>query len=221
LVVIAIIAILAAILFPVFARAREKARQTTCLNHGKQIGMALHAYTTDNDETLPYSPNHHCPDFMNPKSPPNYLRSIMRYTQHPAGFYRCPSSLDLIFEDQKSTTGITTNYMGNGVVMSRGLAEVKSPSEIVFVQEHNWETGNAFLRPYDDGNGGWYHWSWWSDTTRKPGYNYIHDQGGCLVFVDGHAKYRKASSLRSREFGLTPDDANTSSVTNKGYKPAW
>jgi len=49
LVVIAIIAILAAILFPVFARAREKARQTSCLSNLKQIGLAVMSYNTDYD----------------------------------------------------------------------------------------------------------------------------------------------------------------------------
>jgi len=53
LVVIAIIAILAAILFPVFARAREKARQTSCLNNLKQISLALQQYMTDYDGVLP------------------------------------------------------------------------------------------------------------------------------------------------------------------------
>ena len=50
LVVIAIIAILAAILFPVFAKAREKARQTSCLSNMKQIGLGFAQYTQDYDE---------------------------------------------------------------------------------------------------------------------------------------------------------------------------
>jgi len=53
LVVIAIIAILAAILFPVFARAREKARQTTCLSNVKQITLAALMYAGDWDESFP------------------------------------------------------------------------------------------------------------------------------------------------------------------------
>ncbi len=53
LVVIAIIAILAAILFPVFAKAREKARQTSCLSNVKQLGLAVIQYASDYDSTGP------------------------------------------------------------------------------------------------------------------------------------------------------------------------
>ena len=53
LVVIAIIAILAAILFPVFAKAREKATQATCASNLKQLGMAMRMYTMDYDTRYP------------------------------------------------------------------------------------------------------------------------------------------------------------------------
>ncbi len=53
LVVIAIIAILAAILFPVFARAREKARQSNCLSNVKQQMTGILMYVQDYDETMP------------------------------------------------------------------------------------------------------------------------------------------------------------------------
>jgi len=53
LVVIAIIAILAAILFPVFAKAREKARQTQCTNNQRQIALAVLMYAQEHEETLP------------------------------------------------------------------------------------------------------------------------------------------------------------------------
>ncbi len=51
--VIAIIAILAAILFPVFAQAREKARQIACVSNNKQMALAVMQYANDYDETLP------------------------------------------------------------------------------------------------------------------------------------------------------------------------
>ena len=54
LVVIAIIAILAAILFPVFAKAREKARQASCQSNLKQLGLAVAMYAQDYDEKLPW-----------------------------------------------------------------------------------------------------------------------------------------------------------------------
>ena len=55
LVVIAIIAVLAAILFPVFAKAREKARATSCLNNQRQIATAVLIYVQDNNEMFPPS----------------------------------------------------------------------------------------------------------------------------------------------------------------------
>jgi prepilin-type processing-associated H-X9-DG protein len=50
---IAIIAILAAILFPVFAQAREKARQASCISNLKQIGLSVQMYSQDYDEEFP------------------------------------------------------------------------------------------------------------------------------------------------------------------------
>lgn len=63
-------AILAAILLPVFARARENARRTQCLNNLKQLGMAFAQYTQDYDEAVPTN-----------WPPPNYpfvLTTILR-----------------------------------------------------------------------------------------------------------------------------------------------
>ena len=53
LVVIAIIAILAAILFPVFAKAREKARESTCLNNARQLVIAVTMASQDNSGLYP------------------------------------------------------------------------------------------------------------------------------------------------------------------------
>ncbi len=81
LVVIAIIAILAAILFPVFAKAREKARQTTCLNNMKQMCNAAMMYVQDYDET-----------FMNslPGSEPIWPHQLYPYIKS-WGVFKCPS----------------------------------------------------------------------------------------------------------------------------------
>lgn len=66
LTVIAIIAVLAAILFPVFSKAREKSYQVSCMSNMKQIGTALNAYIADTGGFMPTW----CLIHNNPGSPP-------------------------------------------------------------------------------------------------------------------------------------------------------
>jgi prepilin-type N-terminal cleavage/methylation domain-containing protein len=64
LVVIAIISILAALLLPVLASAKERARRVVCLSNLRQIGLAIHSYAPDSNGRIPYGPV--APPFSNP-----------------------------------------------------------------------------------------------------------------------------------------------------------
>ncbi len=85
LVVIAVIALLAALLFPVFARAREKARQTSCMNNVRQITLGILQYIQDSDEILP--PVAYEDDGGDEK---DWLEITEPYMKSPQ-VYRCPS----------------------------------------------------------------------------------------------------------------------------------
>ncbi len=86
LVVIAIIAILSAILFPVFAQAREKARQSACLSNTKQIGTALVMYLSDYDGAYPYASTK---ETFTPKI--RWADRLHPYTKN-TGIFLCPSA---------------------------------------------------------------------------------------------------------------------------------
>jgi prepilin-type N-terminal cleavage/methylation domain-containing protein/prepilin-type processing-associated H-X9-DG protein len=92
LVVIAIIAILAAILFPVFAKAREKARQSSCSNNMKQLATAIiGTYANDWDERMPSSVLDMA---LNPLASINasaWDQQIASYVKSD-GVYKCPSN---------------------------------------------------------------------------------------------------------------------------------
>jgi len=66
LVVIAIIAILAALMLPALASARERGRRTVCLSNMRQIGIAIQMYAQENDGRIPYGPK--APPFTNPSN---------------------------------------------------------------------------------------------------------------------------------------------------------
>ncbi len=109
LVVIAIIAILAAILFPVFAKAREKARQTACLSNEKQIGLGILQYVQDNDEFFPIS------NGENPAGG-NWAQQVYPYIKS-LNVFKCPDSSDGgAFTGQISAGACVGPCMGNNNV---------------------------------------------------------------------------------------------------------
>jgi prepilin-type N-terminal cleavage/methylation domain-containing protein/prepilin-type processing-associated H-X9-DG protein len=92
LVVIAIIAILAAILFPVFAKAREKARQSSCSNNMKQLATALiGTYANDWDERLPSSVLDMAANPLAGINSSAWDQQIASYVKSD-GVYKCPSN---------------------------------------------------------------------------------------------------------------------------------
>jgi prepilin-type N-terminal cleavage/methylation domain-containing protein/prepilin-type processing-associated H-X9-DG protein len=90
LVVIAIIAILAAILFPVFAKAREKARQSSCLSNLKQLALGVLQYAQDYDERFPMA-------VAGGPTPPVYLfpELIDPYLKN-TQIWQCPSKMNAL-----------------------------------------------------------------------------------------------------------------------------
>jgi prepilin-type N-terminal cleavage/methylation domain-containing protein/prepilin-type processing-associated H-X9-DG protein len=102
LVVIAVIAILAAILFPVFARARERARQVGCLSNLRQLSTGLQLYTQDWDETLLPSTNYAAPEADTSRLWPTALAPYLRQP----GLHTCPSA---------AVRGLTTDWPTRGL----------------------------------------------------------------------------------------------------------
>ena len=93
--VITIIAILAAILFPVFARARENARRSSCSSNLKQMGIGLIQYSQDYDEFYPVA-RFNGDNVSSPRPNASYkwmdaIQSYIKSTQ----VFTCPSDVDV------------------------------------------------------------------------------------------------------------------------------
>jgi len=98
LVVIAIISVLAAILFPVFAKVREKARQISCASNMKQLGLAFVQYSDDYDGSYPVGPGHRGGGWAGAIYP--YVKSV--------GVYNCPD--DPTGPDPNFPTRVPVSY---------------------------------------------------------------------------------------------------------------
>lgn len=209
LVVIAIIAILAAILFPVFARAREKARQSACLSNVKQISLGILMYVQDYDERFPMlywsdSPRYGLAQVVQP-----YIKN--------AQVYNCPSSDGVCTEPLSYLEHASYGYHTGLFLVnaSRKLAEVRRPAEIFMMgdvmQDRNAPgrghppSAGPFQCDPDGSNcklcGGTHNWIFYDGGAvhgwERPGFNFLerHNGTGNAGFVDGHAKAMKHYEL--------------------------
>jgi prepilin-type N-terminal cleavage/methylation domain-containing protein/prepilin-type processing-associated H-X9-DG protein len=201
LVVIAIIAILAAILFPVFARAREKARQASCQSNLKQIALAWLMYAQDYDERVLAS---HQPPVQTPRwdmwiwaqaTPPGGIDSrLMPYVKNQQMFV-CPSSPTSLWSYGYNfyTTGYALAQVGNPGTWAYGyggcsMSAIARPAQIIIFTDtmsNCYYVGNANYPGY---------------AYRSPGYicggTYPrHNDGANCAFADGHVKWLDSSKF--------------------------
>ena len=96
LVVIAIIGLLAALLLPAFARAREQGRSTACLSNLHQIGLALQLYVQDNQNRMPVMYDR--PVSANPATNLASVDIVLSNHLGTLNVLRCPSDNQRLFE---------------------------------------------------------------------------------------------------------------------------
>jgi len=201
LVVIAIIAILAAILFPVFARAREKARQASCQSNLKQLGLAAAMYASDYDGCLvpayTYFPDaaHRIADVMLLLHP--YVKNVQVWRCPSASFATysgppyCPPGTSLTLSYGISC--YNSNALGNGCYYTSprpGAVEegqVAEPSEEVLLMDaprSRISFGHLDPIAYPDYAAGFGR----------------HNGQANVLFGDGHVKSQQPTSLTADNF---------------------
>ena len=187
LVVIAIIAILAAILFPVFAKAREKARTSSCASNLKQLGLAAMMYVQDYDEKFfpryqpisVYWPPANAIYWIELPGKPTLLEPYTKNSQ----INVCPS------EAGRIGYGYNVYLIGGNIAM----ADLKKPSETLCFVDDQWGFRTAYL-PSQGASQWGVNFAYPAGATATWGTNSPygrHNDGVNVAFCDGHVKWMR------------------------------
>ena len=183
---IAIIALLGALLFPVFQKVRENARRASCESNLKQIGLGLVQYTGDNDEALPpsaYSINTLTVTWRQLIFP--YVKSVQVFT--------CPSNPYNAVPTDVDNGMFFVSYGSNDSVLQTGsritlLNDIENPSTIFLVGESDgsgWKLNNPPNPPLNDPSCGMCDFpNTGSHTDLFAG----HSDRSNWLFADGHVR---------------------------------
>jgi prepilin-type N-terminal cleavage/methylation domain-containing protein len=206
LTVISIIAILASILFPTFAKAREKAEQTQCLSNVKQLGTAFIMYATDYDSRLPVigttQAQYGTGSWPGLPLPPAFWPATMNsYTKNDQ-ILICPNTT-IDSQSYNSSTNPTPTTGANGVSfgMNGGLDAAKItrityPSSTVMVFDIVTDGGVCWSDASATAPNAPYRFRA-NHLGSDPGVNAAAPNGdgyGTICFADSHAKVLKASA---------------------------
>jgi prepilin-type N-terminal cleavage/methylation domain-containing protein/prepilin-type processing-associated H-X9-DG protein len=219
LIVVAILALLAAILFPVFSRARENARRTSCASNLRQLATAATMYSQDYDERT-------VPGFIRYAPPPDFA-SFARWTELLQPYLKnrqvnvCPSASDL--STRAGGYGINKNLSGYAdpsftTGATRSLSEVTDAAGTAFIvdaaqcagevaAEQNAQNWNGYVTGPTD-------WQWtppgaWDSAAPTGRYtdNCSGDENDCrrpvprhfdglnVAYSDGHVKWTRIERL--------------------------